>query len=289
MTSLLHDLLAPDRLTEVVDVGASPLDGGDPPYRALLASGLCRVTGFEPQDDALAQLNATKGPNERYFPYVVGDGESHVLHICAGTGMTSLLEPDPTTLALFDFLRPLGEVVRRVPVTTRRLDDMDEVELLDFLKIDIQGGELSVFRSGVAKLSKAVAIQVEVSFVTLYRDQPSFGDIDLELRGQGFVPHCFAAIKHWPIAPAVVNGDPRAAVRQLLEADIVYARDFSKPDAMSDEQLRHLAIVADHCYGSFDLALRCVMHLEQRGALKVGAQNAYLDAVQRRLAPRPVA
>jgi hypothetical protein len=46
---------------------------------------------------------------------------------------------------------------------------------------------------------------------------------------------------------------------------------------MSEEQLKHLALVAHHCYRSFDLALRCVMLLEQRQALDAGTQQRYLD------------
>lgn len=48
---------------------------------------------------------------------------------------------------------------------------------------------------------------------------------------------------------------------------------------MSDEQLKHLALVAHHCYRSIDLALRCVMLLEQRGVLNQGAQKAYLQSL----------
>jgi len=47
----LHNILKLDRLTEIVDIGANPIDG-DPPDKALLRSGLCKVTGFEPQEDA---------------------------------------------------------------------------------------------------------------------------------------------------------------------------------------------------------------------------------------------
>jgi FkbM family methyltransferase len=265
-----------DRLTEVVDVGAYPIDG-DPPYKSMLAAGLCRVTGFEPQEDALARLNAKKGPNERYLPYAIGDGERHRLRICRAPGMTSLLEPDPTMLALFDVLRPLGAVVREVDVETRHLDDLDEICGLDFLKIDVQGSELAVFRGGRAKLAQTVAIQVEVSFITLYKDQPALGHIDLELRAQGFVPHCFAAIKKWPIYPCVVNGNPRQPLNQLLEADLVYVRNFADPSGLSDDQIKHLTLIAHTCYGSFDLAIRCVMVLERRGALPGGAQRRYLD------------
>lgn len=276
--SPLRQLLKPKRLTEVVDIGANPIDG-DPPYKAMLQAGLCRVTGFEPQEDALAELLRKKGGNERYLPYAVGDGGEHTLNICRASGMTSLFEPNPATLKLFDVLAPLGEVIKRVPLQTRRLDDIAEIELLDFLKIDIQGGELAVFSSGKKRLEQAVAIQVEVSFITLYKDQPGMGEIDIELRAQGFVPHCFAAIKRWPISPCIVNGDNRQPLNQLLEADIVYVRDFSRPDSMSNEQLKHLALIAHHGYGSIDLALRCVMLLEQRGALRTGAQQTYLQTL----------
>ncbi len=44
----LLDLLKPQRITEIVDIGANPIDG-DPPYKRLLEYRLCRVTGFEPQ------------------------------------------------------------------------------------------------------------------------------------------------------------------------------------------------------------------------------------------------
>jgi hypothetical protein len=50
-------------------------------------------------------------------------------------------------------------------------------------------------------LAKAVVIQTEVSFIALYKGQPVFGDIDLELRKSGFVPHAFAAINKRMIAP----------------------------------------------------------------------------------------
>lgn len=277
-SSFLPGLLQAQRLTEVVDIGANPIDG-DPPYKPMLDAGLCRVTGFEPQQEALAELRRRQGPNERYLDYAVGDGGVHRLNICRAPGMTSLLEPDPVTLELFGVLNAMGDVLRRVETQTRRLDDIDEIASLDFLKIDVQGGELAVFRHGAAKLGAAVAIQTEVSFITLYRKQPSFGEIDVELRQQGFVPHCFADVKTWPIAPCIINRDPTRALNQLLEADIVYVRDFSRPERMSDEQLKHLALIAHHCYRSFDLALRCVMALERRGAVGTGTQQRYLASL----------
>jgi FkbM family methyltransferase len=272
--SSLKTLLLPNRMTEVVDIGANPIDG-DPPYKMMLEAGLCRVTGFEPQKEALSELQRNKGQNERYLPYAIGDGENHILNICRASGMTSFLEPDPEKLDIFNDFRQLGEVVNHFDLNTYRLSQVKEIEHMDFLKIDIQGGELSVFKS--SDLSETVVIQTEVSFMPLYKGQPMLCDIDIELRSKGFVPHCFAAIKKWPIAPCIINNNPRQPLNQLLEADLVYVRDFSRPEDMDDEQLKHLALIAHHCYWSVDLALRCVMLLEQRGVLKSGSQKAYLE------------
>jgi FkbM family methyltransferase len=279
MNETLEEILKLERLTEIVGIGANPIDG-DPPYKPMLSKALCNITGFEPQELALAELLKKKSKFERYLPYAVGDGNVHTLNICRASGMTSLFEPDATTLELFDVLKPLAEVTQRIELQTCKLDEIIEIEQLDFLKIDIQGGELLVFKNGVNKLANAVAIQVEVSFVTLYKNQPTMGEIDIELRRQGFIPHCFAAVKKWAISPCVVNNNPRQPLNQLLEADIVYVRDFSKPELMTDEQLKQLAMLVHYCYGSFDLALRCIMLLEQRNALPSGSQQNYLDFLQ---------
>jgi len=281
ITTTLTDILKPKRLTEVVDIGANPIDG-EPPYKPMLSAGLCKVTGFEPQESALEKLLTQKSKNERYLPYAIGDGEKHTLNICRASGMTSLFQPDSTMLDLFAVLKPLSEITQQVEVQTKRLDEVNEIKHVDFLKIDIQGGELSVFKNGQQKLSHAVAIQTEVSFVKLYENQPAIGEIDIELRRQGFIPHCFTAVKNWIIAPCVVNNNPRQPLNQLLEADIVYVRDFSKPDLMSNQQLKQLAIIVHHCYGSFDLALRCIMLLEQRNTLPIGSQQTYLNLLARK-------
>jgi FkbM family methyltransferase len=275
----LFELLRPDRLTAVVDIGANPIDG-DPPYKRMLKAGLCTVIGFEPQADALAELDRQKGPLERYLPYAVGDGRERTLHICRARGMTSLLPPDPEHLALFNDFPFLGQVERELSVATRRLDDIDEIEEADFLKIDIQGSELEVFGNGRRKLARTVVIQTEVSFVTLYRDQPTLGKVDTALREMGFIPHCFAQFLLWPIAPAVIEGDRRKPLHQLLEADLVYVRDFSHPKNLNAQQWKHLAMIAHHCYGSFDLALRAIVAATELGALNSGTSERYLHILR---------
>jgi len=280
---LLTEILRPARLTAVVDVGANPIDG-DPPYKAMLAAGLCQVTGFEPQAPALARLEQKKGPRERYLPYALADGTERTLHVCELEGMTSLLVPDPAHLALFNLFPTWGTVKERIPVTTRKLDDIAEITALDFLKMDVQGVEREVLAHGQAKLADTVAIQTEVSFVPLYKDQPSFGDMDLALRALGFLPHSVTGTKIWPISPMVVGDAPNRGIRQLLETDMVYVRDFSAPENMGVEQWKHLALIAHHCYGSYDLVLKAILTLMQLGAVPADANRRYLASLPARKA-----
>src|SRR3954471_23456985 len=99
-TAFLLDALGLRRRTAVVDIGANPING-DPPYKDMLVDGLCTVVGFEPQEQALAELLRLKGPHETYLPTAVGDGQRHELYIAADSGMTSLFQPDKTRLSLF--------------------------------------------------------------------------------------------------------------------------------------------------------------------------------------------
>lgn len=267
----------------VVDIGANPLDD-EAPYQPLLDSGLARVVGFEPQREALAELHRRAGPHERYLPYAVGDGDEHTLYLCATSGFTSLLEPDPAQLALLvDFPR-LAAVTGTEQIRTHRLDDITEIDRIDLLKIDIQGGERAVLEAGRTALAETVAVQTEVGFHRLYREQPTFADVDLELRDLGFVPHQFVSTRTWPLAPVQWADPMETASRHLVEADLLYIRDPVRLDLYSDAQLVRLGLIADVAYGSLGLALRCVLELVSRGALESNAESRYRQLAKERMA-----
>lgn len=272
----LRDILAPGRLSHVVDIGANPI-GGEPPYKGMLAAGLCRVTGFEPQPGALEELNRAKGANETYLPWAVGDGAVRSLKICRHSGLSSTLEPDPRALEVFALFKAGAEVLQRLDVQTHRLDDIPEVAEVDFLKIDIQGGELAVLRHAREKLRHAVVIQTEISFATLYQGQPGCGEIDSELRAQGFMPFCFQAIRPYDVSPATINRWSLAGTKQLLEADLVYVRNYMEPAALDAAQLKQLCLIMHHCYGAYDLCLSTLMRLRQGGEVSPAGVQRYVN------------
>jgi FkbM family methyltransferase len=275
----LASLLRADRLTAVVDIGANPIDG-EPPYKGMLAKRICTLVGFEPQPEPFARLNAGKGELETYLPYAVSDGKSGTLRVCQASGMTSLFKPNPRVLNIFPNFAHYGRVLREIEIETRTLDSIAEIGQLDLLKIDVQGSELAVFRNGQARLSNAVAIHTEVLFLPLYVGQPLFGDIDLALREMGFVLHMMSDINKRMILPLHNASNPNMVMNQLLWADVVYVRDFTDPESMTSEQLKHLAIVAHHCYGSIDLATNCIYQLIQRGLMGADAIERYLAIVK---------
>ena len=226
------------------------------------------MTGFEPQREAYQALNARKTDLETYLPYAVGDGAWSNFHICAYPGFSSLLKPCAKALAVFSEFTENARVLEIDRIQTRRLDDIQEVAEFDFLKIDVQGSELVIFENALNHLVNVVAIQLEVSFVSLYENQPTFGVLDTFLRGLGFMPHTLVALKNWKVGPLVqpVN----YFYKQILEADALYVKDLVSP-MLSNEQLKHLAIVLHHVYESHDAAGYCIKILQDRGVLNGSA------------------
>jgi FkbM family methyltransferase len=248
---------------KIVDVGANPVDG-DPPYKAMLASGAADLVGFEPDPLALETLNGKKGPNETYLPYAVADGKAHTLHICYAPGMTSLLRPNAAILELFQGFSAWGRVTREEIINTIRLDDVTEIRRMDYLKIDIQGGELMVFRNATKRLADCVVIQTEVEFLPMYVQQPLFSDVDQFLRQHGFLFHRFYSLDSRTIKPFLLNNDVYAGGSQVFAADAIFVRDFLKLEALDDEKLLVMAVVMHDIYKSFDLVLRLLLEYDRR-------------------------
>ena len=254
----LAPLLKLDRLIDIVDIGANPIDG-DAPYKSILAAGLARVVGFEPNPEGLSKLNAQKGPNETYLPYAVFDGTEQEIKFCHWPGMTSLLEPNTELLGYYHGFPEWGKVLERRKISTIRLDDVAEIKDIDYLKIDIQGAELEVFRNGVDRLRDCLVIQTEVEFLPMYKGQPLFSEVELFLRSQGFVFHRFVDWQSRTVRPMLLDKNIYANLSQAFYGDAVFIKDFTKFDRLDPIALKKLALVLHDVYGSYDIALRALM------------------------------
>lgn len=258
-----HALTSASVRVKIVDIGANPIDGA-PPYDTLLRGGNADIVGFEPNPEALAKLNQQKGPNETYLPNAIGDGKRHTLHLCAASGMTSLLTPNTEVLNLFHGFPNWGRVLATEEIDTTRLDDIPETEGIDLVKIDIQGGELMVFQNATKRLADALVIQTEVEFLPLYVNQPLFGDVDVFLRSQGYAFHRFFPTVSRTIQPMLVQNNIYAGLSQTVWGDAIFVRDFTKLSRLSPRQLLAMAAILHDCYQSYDLVLHILLEHDRR-------------------------
>ncbi|HYP75487.1 MAG TPA: FkbM family methyltransferase [Polyangiaceae bacterium] len=272
----LLQLVQLDRPIRIVDVGSSPVDG-PPPFQPLVDQVPTEVIGFEPNPDARAQLLAQLKPNERVLPDALGDGGSHTLHFCGAPGMNSLFEPDMGVLEKFHLFSEFGAVLRTEKVSTKRLDDVEGVRPVDFLKLDVQGFEKTILEHGRETLKDCLVVHTEAAFVPMYRNQPCLGEVDTLLRGLGFVAHTIFSAKRWGVAPLLLDGNPRRAFNQLLDGDIVYVRNFFDLTAWESSEIARLAHILHFTYGSFDVVYYLLRELTRRRVVAAETQHQYLE------------
>lgn len=265
---------------QVMDVGASAINEM-PIYQPLLHAGLGHLNAFEGDERQIEGIKNTYGDSATVYPDFLFDGTEQTLYLASPlSGMTSLFRPDPASLAFFNGFNDFGHIEASEQVQTRRLDDIDGLPPLDLVKMDIQGAELTVLKHGAQKLRNCLAVQLEVSYVCLYEGQPSFGEVDIWMRSQGYVPHCFLDVKRWSITPTIFDNNFRVPGNQLLESDVVYVKNPMKLAELDDLQLSKFATLAHHALQSADLCVFLLLELERRGIVEPDSHQQYLAALQ---------
>src|SRR5258707_5075184 len=151
----------------VVDIGAQNLTQEAHIYAPLQAVGAARLIGFEPLAEA-ASLRRDEDPSMVMLQHFIGNGRSALFHIDRDDTTSSLLAPDLDFLARFEALPEMCEPVKIERVQTTRLDDVSEIDDCDFLKIDVQGGELDVLTGAPNTLKRTLFIHCEVEFASVY-------------------------------------------------------------------------------------------------------------------------
>jgi len=261
MFSIREILNEPVPVIRVVDAGAAAYESD--PFARLSQQGLCQVIGFEPNADNCARRNADAKPGHRYLPYALGDGRVRRFYECQNPLTSSLYHPNDAMLAKFSCISL--PVVAEHDIQTHRLDDLSEIEDIDYLKLDVQGAELDIILGAPRLLRDTVLVHTEVEFIPMYTDQPLFGDIDVALRKAGLWLHKLDSIQGRVLQPLVPNNNPYAPLSQILWADAaVYVRSFMTFDQVPPERLLKLAIILHEVYSSWDLAALALQHHDQQ-------------------------
>lgn len=268
--------LRPSRRMNVCDVGARPQT--TPPYKLLHKLGGCHVWGFEPDEHAFAALQKLNQPNASYFKQAIGMPGPATFYRHPIGSIASIYQIAEASAKYLGKYHWIGRNIQEIPLDLVGLDDVEGMPAIDVLKIDIQGGELDVFKTGTRVLSEAVVIIPEVRFYRMYEGEPMWRDVDAQLADMGFILHKFMQPKMVPLpSPQRKRFGKRKITSQLLDGDAVYIRSLDDSDAVSNDQMMHLALAAETMFQSYDLVLMLLNKLENRKAIEAGSAEKYFD------------
>ncbi len=243
----------------ILEIGALPLEGVTEPFHPLLdAFPGTEIIAFEIDEKLCADLNGKAIPGLKYFPVALGRKQEHrALYETSHPMCTSLFKPNEELMRLYHnldvaMLKSVGQIDT---VSLDHFTREHEIAGVDFIKIDIQGAELDVFKGGIHTLEQVVAIVSEVEFIPLYIDQPLFGDVCSYLTDRGFMFHKFLGLAGRTIRPLVVNNDLNFAVQHMW-ADALFMRNIEELAVLPAEKLIKLGVLT-YLYQSPDVSYHC--------------------------------
>lgn len=265
---------------QILDIGAAAISE-TPIYKVLIDKKLAHLSAFDGDERHIKKLKNIYGKNNiTIFNHFLFDGKKHNVYFCDSlSGMTSILKPNVEALKFFNGFKKFGKVDKIENIQTIKLDDVQGINLIDFLKMDIQGAELMVMKHGSKVLSKCIAIQLELSFFNLYENQPSIGEMDTYLRSRGFVPHRFIDVKKWSISPTIFNNNFRLPGNQLLECDMVYVKNPLNLNLLSDNQIKKMLALSHYSFQSIDFCVYLLIELERRNICELGLHKKYIENI----------
>jgi FkbM family methyltransferase len=284
------DLLPPDETVVIVDVGAREVDR-DPRWRPFPQRRL-RFYGFEPDAPEAERLNQLRRDSDAFTEFYAAGlwsstGTLTFRHNNIPGGSSFLPQHHPVT-DRWKFENPTQETIARDMFREVGSDEIDVITLdewarragvgrVDFVKLNVQGGELEVLRGAESVLDGVLGILVEVAFVESYTARPFFTDIDAFLRRAGFtffdlLAHHYVGRADSPVAAqhlSIVDpklGQLTSSWGQLIEGHALYLRDpiGAGGAAGSVDTTLKLAAIAE-AFGQVEFAFELLEWLRRSG------------------------
>ena len=259
---LLGDIvkrIEPDIKFSILEIGAVPVLEKPEPFHLLLdIFPGSKVIAFEVDEDLCDKQNVSARSGMKFYPVALGNAEeTREFYETEHPMCSSLYKPNEDFLRLYNCL-DVAYIKKKNNIDTVSLDHFmqsHDIGTADFIKIDIQGAELDVFKGGINTIRDIVAIRCEVEFVPLYENQPLFGDVCQFLDKHGIMFHKFFGLSGRTLRPIVLRDDEGFATQHMW-SDAMFIRNIFKVPEMTSLQLLKLAVFS-FMYGSLDLTYFC--------------------------------
>lgn len=250
----------------LIEVGAAKLGKNEERfYKILDFFPDSNIIGFEIEKEVCDKMNSEAAKGIKYFPYALGEkNEKRKLYVTQDPKCTSLYKPNENFLKLYHELQyvNLKKETEIETITLETFVDRHSIDEIDFIKIDVQGAALDVFKGSKKLLNNVLKIVCEVEFVPLYQDQPLFGDVSKFLSNYNLMFNKFLKLSGRTLKPLIANKDPTIA-SQHMWTDAVFIQNFEKIKNLSDEKLLKLSVLSA-VYNSIDLSFFCLSIYDKR-------------------------
>ena len=267
--SLLVELLKQSNISlnfKIIEVGALKIQDQDEPFYELLDYfPSTKIIGFEIEKEICEKMNSQAKEGVKYYSHALGkDNEQRKFYITQNPMCSSLYKPNEELIKLYNNFE-VAYLKKETEIETISLDyfvEKHEVGDVDFIKIDVQGAELDVFKGGSKTLKNVLKIVCEVEFIQHYENQPLFGEVSDYLSQYNLMFNKFLGLSGRALKPIMLNNNPNLP-SQHIWSDAVFVRHIQKIHSLNDEKLLKLGLLA--CvYYSLDLTFYCLSEYDKR-------------------------
>ena len=252
----------------IIEIGALKLNKEKESFYELLDYfPSSKIIGFEIEKEVCEKMNSESLKGIKYYPYALGKAnEKRKLYITQHPMCCSLYKPNEEFNKLYNNLE-VTNLKDDIEIDTITLDyfiDKHDIGNIDFIKIDVQGAELDIFKGASNALKNVLNIVCEVEFIDVYENQPLFGDICNYLSQYNLMFNKFLGLAGRAIKPVKLDNNSNKP-SQHMWSDAVFVHHILKIHDLNNIQLIKLSLLA--CvYYSLDLTFYCLSIYDKRNS-----------------------
>tara|TARA_B100000214_G_scaffold81545_1_gene55316 strand:- start:129 stop:1007 length:879 start_codon:yes stop_codon:yes gene_type:complete len=253
----------------MLEIGCLDLNQ-EPFYELLEFFPGSKLIGFEAETSDCERMNSNAKEGVRYYPILLGGkNEIRTFYVTQAQMCCSLYEPNYELNNLYNNLQcaELKDITQVETVTMDKFVIDNNIGPVDFIKIDVQGAELEIFKSGNQVLKNVLSIVSEVMFIPHYKEQPLFGDIAKFLDNRGLMFHKFLGFGGRTLKPFVFNNNPNKTSQQIW-SDTLFLRNVQNILYLENKEMLKLSILS-FLYGCYDFSLYCMAIYEKKNSMNI--------------------